>query len=126
MFFSANRFSLQSASPENRFISFNNLKTLGNTFKPLNSLVSFCLLLKNISECMITMRKKFTFSSRADVYFWAFTVNCLKRKCRITLVHLKFKFVPKKEKKNQKSLIQKFYISIPKNKSTNECFDVIC
>lgn len=75
---------------------------------------------------MITMRKKFTFSFRADVYFWAFTVNCLKRKCRIMLVHLKFKFVPKKEKKNQKSLIQKFYISIPKNKSTNECFDVIC
>lgn len=126
MFFSANKFSLQSVSPENCFISFNNLKTLGNTFKPLNSLVSFYLLLKNISECMITMRKKFTFSSRADVYFLAFMVNCLKRKCRITLVYLKFKFVLKKGKKYQKSLIQNYYISIPKNNSANECFGVIC
>lgn len=75
---------------------------------------------------MITMRKKFTFSSRADVYFLAFMVNCLKRKCRITLVYLKFKFVPKKGKKYQKSLIQNYYISIPKNNSANECFGVIC
>lgn len=74
------------------------------------------------------MRKKFTFSSRADVYFLAIMVNCLKKKkCRITLVYLEFKFVPKNEKnKNQKNLIQKYYIFTPKNLSVNECFGVIC
>ena len=59
-----------------------------------------------MSECVITMRKKFTFSSRADVYYLAIMVNYRKRKCRIFLVYLKFKFVPWNEKKNR-NLIQK-------------------
>jgi len=69
------------------------------------------------------MRKKFTFSSRADVYFLAIMVNCLERKCRITLVYLKFQFVPwnekkkkkKKKKKSRKNNKKKIYIKIKKN-----------